>query len=122
MIDSFGDGAAWATKWGLLPDVAETIVRLVERGDELGPFRIFHMEGWIADGKLSLPVKAVPWWLKSGLARLDAVPRDAGDALTLKSSALHKRSSLGLVPGREPPTQLESAVCDTLRGIGCIRR
>jgi hypothetical protein len=59
-----------------LPDVAETIVRLVERESALAAFDTFHMNGhWDADGtqmqaairrasgQPELPVKRFPWWL-----------------------------------------------------------
>jgi nucleoside-diphosphate-sugar epimerase len=38
-------------QWAYLPDVAETMVRLIEREETLEPFATFHMEGhWDEDG------------------------------------------------------------------------
>lgn len=38
-------------QWAYLPDMAETIVQLIERADRLPPFSVYHMEGfWDADG------------------------------------------------------------------------
>jgi nucleoside-diphosphate-sugar epimerase len=38
-------------QWAYVPDVAETIVRLLEKSDALERFAVFHIEGhWDADG------------------------------------------------------------------------
>ena len=38
-------------QWAYLPDVAETMVQLLERADTLDAFAVFHMHGhWDADG------------------------------------------------------------------------
>jgi nucleoside-diphosphate-sugar epimerase len=63
-------------QWAYLPDVARTMVDLIERRDELEAFAVFHMQGhWDSDGTAliaaikrasgdaSLPVRSFPWWL-----------------------------------------------------------
>jgi len=38
-------------QWAYLPDVAETMARLLERSEGLEPFAVFHIEGhWDASG------------------------------------------------------------------------
>jgi nucleoside-diphosphate-sugar epimerase len=66
-----GAGHAWA----YLPDLAATMVRLVEQEARLGAFETFHFAGhWDDDGtrmaaairraagKPDLPVRRLPWW------------------------------------------------------------
>src|SRR5262249_43053992 len=60
--------------WAYLPDVAETMVRVIEREDKLAPFDSFHMEGhWFAPGGAivdairrvvgrDVPLRRLPWW------------------------------------------------------------
>ena len=63
-------------QWAYLPDVAETMVRLLEKVDELETFAVFHMKGhWDADGTQmidairrsvgspGIKVRSVPWQL-----------------------------------------------------------
>src|SRR5262249_39763920 len=58
-----------------LPDVGETMVQLVERGERLAPFAVYHMEGfWDADGSSMAEairqaaggearIGGFPWWI-----------------------------------------------------------
>ncbi|MFG9976597.1 hypothetical protein ACG3QR_33090, partial [Pseudomonas aeruginosa] len=57
------------------PDVAETMLRLVEQGDRLPAFAVYHMRGhWDADGTQmprsighsvgrSVKTRLFPWWI-----------------------------------------------------------
>ena len=68
-------------QWAYLPDVAETMVRLLEKSDALEAYAVFHMTGhWDADGtemidairrtagNASIKVAAMPWGLMRLLA------------------------------------------------------
>src|SRR4030095_7098013 len=63
-------------QWAYLPDVAETMMQLIEREAELPAFSTFHMDGhWDPDGtalvgairrvaaKPELRVTRFPWWI-----------------------------------------------------------
>jgi len=48
---TYPGGSGIGHQWAYLPDVAETIVRLLEKPEILEPFSMFQMEGhWDADG------------------------------------------------------------------------
>jgi len=90
-------------QWAYLPDVAETMLQLVNRPEALATFDTFHMQGhWDQDGarmteairtalaKPALPVRAFPWWLVPLAAPL--VPffsRAQGNALSVAASNPH---------------------------------
>ena len=83
--------------WAYLPDVGETIARLVEARDRLEPFAVFHMRGeWLPEGGEMAEVHPPrgrrfspadpPAAVAAGQARRALqrdVPRDARDALPL---------------------------------------
>jgi nucleoside-diphosphate-sugar epimerase len=118
-------------QWAYLPDVAETMVRLVERGG-LEDFASFHMDGqWDADGRAmtqairralnlpKLPVKPMPW----GLMRLLAPMKPMfGELLEMKylweQPIRLNNTDLLSVLGEEPHTPLDEAVRATLAGLG----
>jgi nucleoside-diphosphate-sugar epimerase len=121
-------------QWAYLPDVAETIVRLLERGEDLAPFEVFHMEGvWDADGgrmiaairkalaRSDLPVRAFPWWLTVLVAPFMTTMREVQEMRYLWQVPLRMRNDrlVGFL-GEEPHTPLDVAVRDTLAGIGCV--
>ena len=119
-------------QWAYLPDVAETMVRLVEAGEPQG-FATFHMEGhWDADGTAmiaairravgrDLPVRRLPW----GLLRLAApvVPlfRELVEMRYLWEQPVRMTNDrLVAAIGPEPRTPLDVAVRETLAGAGCL--
>ena len=121
-------------QWAYLPDVAETMVRLVEAGEPQG-FATFHMEGhWDADGTAmiaairraaggDLPVRRLPW----GLMRLagPVVPqfRELVEMRYLWEQPVRMTNArLVAAIGAEPRTPLDVAVRDTLAGLGCLPR
>lgn len=97
-------------QWAYLPDVAETMIQLVEREEALEAFSTFHMNGhWDADGKEmiatirrvvgkpNLKIRPFPWWLFALASPV--VPlfrRAARDALPLADTHSH---------GQRPPGQ-----------------
>ncbi|TBW36623.1 NAD-dependent epimerase/dehydratase family protein [Siculibacillus lacustris] len=121
-------------QWAYLPDVAETMVRLVERPQGLAPFARFHMEGhWDADGEAMIAaiaravapakpkISAFPWWLV-GLARpAVAIFRELHEMHYLwKTPVRLDNAALVAALGAEPRTPLDTAVAATLAGLGCL--
>lgn len=121
-------------QWAYLPDVAETIVRLVERESELAVFDTFHMNGhWDADGtqmqaairragaRPTLPVKRFPWWLTALASPFVPLLRELREMRYLWQQPVRLRNARLLsVLGTEPHTPLDLAVGATLAGLGCL--
>jgi nucleoside-diphosphate-sugar epimerase len=119
-------------QWAYLPDVAETMVQLLER-DTLADFARFHMRGhWDADGTQMIgairraigedvPVRRFPWpivWLASPFVPLF---RELWEMRYLWSSRVEMRNDrLVAELGAEPNTPLDQAVRTTLEGLGCL--
>ena len=115
-------------QWAYLPDVAETIVQLVERGG-LDDFARFHMEGhWDADGTRmtgairrilgDLPVKPTPWFIMRLAALLVPMLRELMEMKYLWAVPLRlDNRRLEAVLGREPRTPLIDAVRATLATV-----
>lgn len=125
-----GVGHAWA----YLPDLAEAMVLLAERGGELETFAVFHFAGhWDADGtqmaaairrvtgRADLPVRRFPWalvWLASPFVTLFREMRELR-YLWRTPIRLDNTRLVGTL-GREPHTSLEAALTRTLEGLGCL--
>ncbi|MGV7207737.1 NAD(P)H-binding protein [Oxalobacteraceae bacterium A2-2] len=121
-------------QWAYLPDVAETMVRLVELEDKLEPFASFHMDGhWDADGTRmveairraaglpDLKVNRMPWWLMRLAAPLVPLFRELVEMRYLWQTPVRMNNSRLLeVLGGEPRTPLDIAVHATLAGLGCL--
>ncbi|MEM5473914.1 NAD-dependent epimerase/dehydratase family protein [Hoeflea sp. AS60] len=121
-------------QWAYLPDVAETMVRLVARADELPTFARFHMEGfWDADGKqlgnairrvtglTELPTKRFPWWMLRIAKPFVPVFRELTEMRYLWQRELHMRNDrLVARLGVEPRTPIDQAVRETLSSLGCL--
>src|SRR5471032_1236222 len=121
-------------QWAYLPDVAETMVRLVEKEDQLDTFARFQMEGhWDADGtqmvaaiahaagKPELKASAFPWWLLALASPFVAVFRELREMRYLWQQPVHMTNKrLVQVLGAEPRTPLDVAVKRTLAGLGNI--
>ncbi|MYM80939.1 NAD(P)H-binding protein [Duganella sp. FT50W] len=122
-------------QWAYLPDVAETMVRLVERGDVLPVFARYAMQGyWDADGlqmtgaiarvvgKPELRAGAFPWWLTTVAAPFVTVFRELREMRYLWRQPVRlSNARLLAVLGSEPHTPLDEAVQRTLEGLGCLR-
>lgn len=121
-------------QWAYLPDVAETMVRLVEREDALEPFATFHMDGhWDADGTEMVAairraagrpepkVRAFPWRLAALASPFVPLFRELREMRPLWRIPVRLDNSrlLGML-GEEPRTALDEAVRATLRGLGCL--
>ncbi|HDR9252911.1 NAD-dependent epimerase/dehydratase family protein [Burkholderia vietnamiensis] len=123
-------------QWAYLPDVARTMVELLERRDALEPFARFHLGGhWDADGmQLAQAVRRVaqrhglrptirrfPWWLVWAAAPFVTTMREMLEMRYLWREPLRMENArLTAVLGREPLTPLDTAVETTLAGLGCL--
>jgi nucleoside-diphosphate-sugar epimerase len=124
-----GVGHAWA----YLPDLAETMARLLDRADRLGPFEVFHFAGhplaWgemarsvrRVTGRPDLPVKGFPWWLVVALAPMVRIFGEMAEMgyLWREPMALDD-GKLRAFLGQVPHTPLDEAVAASLRGLGCV--
>lgn len=120
-------------QWAYLPDVAEAMVRLVEKGG-LEDFATFHMEGhWDADGTSmtgavrralgapAVPVKPMLWWLMRLASPLVPLLRELAEMKYLWEHPVRlTNAKLEAAIGPEPRTPLDEAVRATLAAIGCL--
>jgi nucleoside-diphosphate-sugar epimerase len=121
-------------QWAYLPDVAETMVWLLEKSDLLENFAVFHMKGqWDADGTQmiaairkaagnpDLKLRRFPWLAARCLSPFVPLFRELVEMRYLWATPTHMGNArLTDLLGAEPHTPLEVAVRETLRGIGCI--
>jgi nucleoside-diphosphate-sugar epimerase len=122
-------------QWAYLPDVAETMVRLLEKMKDLEPFTIFHMEGhWDADGTQmtgairraagdpGIKVRPLPWRLMRLLSPFVPLFRELAEMRYLWTIPVRMENAhLRAVLGAEPHTPLDVAVRNTLSGLVCLR-
>lgn len=121
--------------WAYLPDVAETVVRLLGREGDLADFDVFHFGGqWLdpgidmahaiqrAVGNPRLPVRRFSWLLATLASPFVTVFRELRELRYLWQGPV-KLDNTKLVAflGREPHTPLDVAVHATLVGLGCLR-
>ncbi|WP_034297046.1 SDR family oxidoreductase [Herbaspirillum sp. RV1423] len=121
-------------QWTYLPDLAETMMRLVEREQSLDAFARFQMAGhWDADGmqmiaairralgNARLPVRSFPWWLLGPAAPFVPLFREMKEMRYLWQQPVRMDNTRLLqVLGSEPHTPLDEAVHATLQGLGCL--
>jgi nucleoside-diphosphate-sugar epimerase len=124
-------------QFAYLPDVARTMVELLERRKALPMFATFHMAGhWDADGAQlgravqravvarggrSPTLKAFPWWLVKLAAPVVPTFREMLEMRYLWRQEIRMDNRrLVEVLGREPHTPLDAAIETTLAGIGCF--
>jgi nucleoside-diphosphate-sugar epimerase len=124
-------------QWGYLPDVARTMVELLDRRAQLGAFERFHMAGhWDATGRqVAEAVQRVvarrtgqaprigrtPWWLLRLMAPFVATLRELMEMRYLWQQPVRMANErLVAVLGREPHTPLDQAVEAALVGMGCL--
>lgn len=120
--------------WAYLPDLAETIARLVDIEARLPAFERVHFSGqWlergveIADsirrvtGNPKLPIKRLPWAVFYLAAPFVTFMREALEMRYLWQKPLRLDNSklIGLI-GPEPHTPLDAAVRETLTALGCL--
>ncbi|WP_426395870.1 SDR family oxidoreductase [Ralstonia sp. R-29] len=119
-------------QWAYLPDVAETMLRLIGLGDRLPDFAVYHMRGhWDADGTqmaasigraVGRPVKtrAFPWWALPVLSPFSEMLREMREMRYLWQHPVRMdNAKLVQALGAEPHTPWDEAVGATLRSLGC---
>ena len=109
--------------WAYVPDLAETMVRVMEREEDLAPFEVFHFGGhWVepglaiataaavAAGRPDLPVKTMSWWPLALLAPFDTFMREVLEMRYLwqRPLRLDNRKLVAFL-GHEPHTPLGQA-------------
>lgn len=123
--------------WSYVPDVARTMMALIERRATLAPFATFHMAGhWDEDGTqmaeairrvmarqgVRASLKRFPWWLVRLTSPFVPTLRELMEMHYLWQVRVQmSNAQLQTVLGEEPHTPLDSAVEATLVGIGCLR-
>jgi nucleoside-diphosphate-sugar epimerase len=121
-------------QWAYVPDVALTMVRLIEQEDRLPTFATFHMHGhWDADGTQMIgaikrsvghpevKVRSFPWWVLPLMAPFSALFREMREMRYLwKEPIRMENTSLVATLGEEPHTPWDHAVRTTLRSLQCI--
>jgi nucleoside-diphosphate-sugar epimerase len=120
--------------WAYLPDLAETVARLVEREAEIANFQVFHFGGhWLepgakiaeavrrAAGNPRLPIRRFPWPLIYLAAPFVTVFREMLEMRYLWREPLRlDNAKLVAFLGEEPHTPLDAAVHASLAGLGCL--
>jgi nucleoside-diphosphate-sugar epimerase len=121
-------------QWAYLPDVAATMLRLIERDTELPTFASFHMEGhWDPDGQSmvgairravgrpDLRMRRLPWWALALASPVVPLCRELVEMRYLWRQPVRlDNARLVRFLGGEPHTPLDEAVRKTLQGIGCM--
>lgn len=124
-------------QFAYLPDVARTMVDLLERREGLPAFASFHMAGhWDATGRamaeavqrvvarrngVAPAIRPFPWWLVRLASPFVPTFRELLGMRYLWEQEVRLDNTL-LVQhlGREPHTPLDQAVEATLDGLGCL--
>ena len=123
--------------WGYLPDVARTMVLLLNRRQLLEPFACFHLAGhWDATGHdlvdcivrvvarhggRTPTIRALPWWLFTLAAPFSEAFRQMREMSYLWTQPIRMGGAkLKAVLGQEPHTPLEAAIETTQGGLGCL--
>jgi nucleoside-diphosphate-sugar epimerase len=120
--------------WAYLPDLAETVVRLLERAADLGAFEVFHFGGHgfargvelaeatrRAAGVPTAPIRRFPWFAIYLAAPFHETMREMLEMRYLWSrTLLLDNRKLVAFLGEEPHTDLDVALRATLAGLGCL--
>lgn len=124
-------------QFAYLPDVARTMVELLQQREHLPAFAAFHMAGhWDADGRQfgqaiqravvrhggrAPTLQPFPWWLIRLASPLVTTLRELLEMRYLwqREVRMDNRRLLQVL-GREPHTPLDEAIEATLQGIGCL--
>jgi nucleoside-diphosphate-sugar epimerase len=120
--------------WAYLPDLAETVARLVERRHELSAFESLHFRGhWLPRGVAmaeticdvaGLPrtrIGTLPWFALRMLAPFVEQFRELHEMRYLWDATVElDNARLLRLLGTEPHTELRAAVEQTLASLGCL--
>lgn len=121
--------------WAYLPDVAQTIAKLVDQEDRLSNFEVFHFSGhWDSDGSQMInavikeaqqpqfSVQKTPWLLIKVLSPFIPIFREMSEMhyLWKKPFQLNNQRLIKFLK-EEPHTPLNEAVKQSLLGLGCVQ-
>ena len=120
--------------WAYLPDMAETMARLLDREDQLAAFDVFHFKGhWLGRGdemgasirrvthKPRLPIRRFPYLLVYALAPFNETMREMIEMRYLWDRPIGlDNSKLVRFLGEEPHTPLDQAIRAALADMGCL--
>jgi nucleoside-diphosphate-sugar epimerase len=124
-------------QWAYLPDVARTMMALIDRRDSLAPFASFQMNGhWDEDGSQMVQgvqrvvarrtgkqprLAAFPWWLIYLASPFVTTFREMLEMRYLWDRPVRMDGSrLARELGAEPHTPMDEAIEATLTGLGCL--
>ncbi len=114
-----------------LPDLAETLARLLDREDELAAFEVFHFRGhWLDNGKAlgeairrvtgddRIPIKAFPWWFIYAASPFVTFMRELGEMryLWTRPIGLDEAKLTAFID--VPATPLDCALRESLSELG----
>ncbi|UKE73663.1 NAD-dependent epimerase/dehydratase family protein [Xanthomonas graminis] len=125
-------------QWAYVPDVARTMLRLLQQRDALPAFARLHMDGhWDAEGtQMAAAIARVlqrhgmappktgrfPWWLLTLATPFWPLARELREMRPLWRHPLRMHNARLLQTlGDEPHTPLDEAVEATLVGLGCLQ-
>jgi nucleoside-diphosphate-sugar epimerase len=124
-------------QWAYVPDVARTMVELIEQRATLPAFATFHFGGhWDADGTQMAQaicraaqrhgakprLRRFPWALVYAAAPFVTTMREMLEMRYLWREPVRlENARLVATLGHEPHTPLDVAVATTLAGIGCLK-
>ncbi|KQY30330.1 hypothetical protein ASD38_08605 [Caulobacter sp. Root487D2Y] len=122
-----------AHAWAYLPDLAETMARLLDRADRLAAFEVFHFGGHLlawgemaasvrrVTGQPKLPVMGFPWWLVVALSPVVRVFGEMAEMRYLwREPMVLDDRKLQAFLGEVPHTPLDFAVGASLWALGCL--
>ena len=122
-------------QWAYLPDVAETMLRLIDREADLPRFALFQMRGfWDQNGRGVIDaigrvigrrpkVRGFPWWLVRIAGPFVPLFRELAEMRYLwRQPVRMDNGKLIAFLGEEPATPIEEALRATLADLGCPER
>lgn len=121
-------------QWAYLPDVAETMARLIDRRETLAPFAVYHMQGFWDDdgtkmvaairrasGNPDMKVKAFPWWMMPFISPFVPLLKELREMRYIWQEPLRMPNErLVAAIGAEPWTPIDEAVRTSLVALGCL--
>ena len=120
--------------WAYLPDVAETIARLLDREEELAEFDVYNFGGYWLDGyamtdavrhatnNSHIALRRFPWWLTAVLAPFMETLRELRKMRYLWEETIQlDDAKLVAFLGEQPYTPIDKALHATLAGLGCMK-
>lgn len=117
--------------WAFLPDLAQTMVEIVEQESRLQNFETFHFKGhWDKNGKemieaiqqsvgTSVKVTSLPWFILKVLSPFVVLFKEMTEMKYLWDQPFElSNNRIVSFLGAEPHTNLDEAVTLTLKGLG----